>query len=72
MEEESGVRTVDPMETSAAAAQESKDPSLPPKSARLNRYALACAVLASTNSILLGYGKSNFILFIHAFLDVNL
>lgn len=55
MEEESGVRTVDPMETGAAAAQESNDPSLPPKSTRLNKYALACAVLASTNSILLGY-----------------
>jgi hypothetical protein len=27
---------------------------------RLNNHALACALLASTNSILLGYGKPNF------------
>lgn len=31
--------------------------SLAPKTpSRLNKYALSCAILASTNSILLGYG----------------
>lgn len=29
------------------------------KKAPLNKYALACALLASTNSILLGYGESS-------------
>lgn len=33
------------------------------KKPRLNRYALACAVLASTNSVLLGYGEFQFNLF---------
>lgn len=31
--------------------------SFQPRNPPLNKYALACAVLASANSILLGYGK---------------
>lgn len=31
--------------------------SVQPRNPPLNKYALACALLASTNSILLGYGK---------------
>lgn len=37
--------------------QESSRSSL---SSRLNKYALGCAILASTNSILLGYGNCPF------------
>jgi len=44
------------------------------QSTKLNKYALACALLASTNSILLGYGNFNsnpFSLFVFSFL-INL
>lgn len=34
-----------------------------------NRYALACAILASTNSVLLGYGKNNLSLIIFTFFN---
>ena len=37
----------------------------PAKRAPLNKYALACAVLASMNSILLGYGSCTFHRFMH-------
>ena len=32
----------------------------PPKKSSLNKYALACALLASTSSVLLGYGALPF------------
>lgn len=51
------------MEAFEVESQETKatEDVLGPKQARLNKYALACALLASTNSILLGYGKCNWI-----------
>lgn len=65
MNQDSVVRTNIPMDLSAPVDQKiSKDDvvvdSFNHKFKGLNRYALACAILASTNSILLGYG--NFLL----------
>jgi len=44
---------------------ESEEPHQTPKKFKLNNYALACAILASTTSILLGYGQSHPFLFQH-------
>ncbi|XP_027065668.2 polyol transporter 5-like [Coffea eugenioides] len=53
MEEGGGVKSAtDARETAALESQSQSTNQRPP---RLNKYALACAVLASTNSILLGY-----------------
>ena len=55
MEEGGGVKSAtDARETAALESQSQSTNQRPP---RLNKYALACAVLASTNSILLGYGN---------------
>lgn len=64
MDQDSVGRTNIPMDLSAPVEQRfSKDDvdvdvdSFNHNNKGLNRYALACAILASTNSILLGYGK---------------
>lgn len=63
-----------------ATEVESQEPSRPenvlePRKPRLNKYALACALLASTTSILLGYGNSGFFCIFFFFLphlvDIN-